>query len=358
MEIVIEMEMNNMFWMLVEILAIILVWIGIVFVIWKKELFKDYITVGGLATVWIRTKRVKFLDRIKQPQVLYQNGSTIGLVLIYGLMILGVAGVCGATYFSVTNPRVPDAIVAPNNILLIPGVTDFVPLSVEVILALIMLVTIHEIAHGILARINNIDIVSAGIIWLVVPVGGFVEPNEEQLQATPPLKRLQVYAAGISANFVTLVIGYVTSVYLISMTTGVSLIKETIPETAEYWYMAFKSLTIIPLINVLRPSANTLWITQNTATWMPTHVEPFFGYWFLLHLAFWMFWISFALVFTNALPLKFTDGGQIFEISSKWALDRINLGRYAAPLSNNVALILLVCVVIVFAVPYIYQLVT
>jgi membrane-associated protease RseP (regulator of RpoE activity) len=349
------MAINDALIVLFEVFAILCAWMGLTYYIDKKKWFSKYIEIGSFNLMWIRTRKVQFLDKIKSPERIYKGGSTIGLALVYLIMIAGVLIVISATATSISKPKLPDATVAPNNILLIPGVTDFVPLSVEVILALLILITVHEVAHGVLARIHNIDVKSAGLIWFIVPLGGFVEPDEDQLKTAPLLHKLQVYAAGITVNLITLVGSFFLTVFLVAQTTGVALIKATPALTFDFYAKSFGLLFVLPIQNVLSPNAMTLWITQNTVSWMPTHIEPFFGYWFLLHLAFWTFWISFALVFTNALPLKFTDGGQIFEATAKWALDRVNLGRFAEPLSNNIAILLLLFVCGIFFIPYIYQ---
>jgi membrane-associated protease RseP (regulator of RpoE activity) len=347
---------DYMFWIAV-LAGVLAFWFSIMHFVKKRGWLSDNITVGTGYILWIKTKSVQVLDRIKQPESVYTGGSTIGLGLVYLIMVIGVIFVFGAAYASVVEPELPSPVNAPNNILLIPGVTDFVPLTVEVIIAMVLLITVHELAHGILARIHNITIKSAGIIWFIVPLGGFVEPDEDEVKAAPVMKRLQVYAAGITANLITLVISFFTTVYLLAQTTGVLLIKATVAETVAFYVKSFTLLFVLPIANVISPNAQTVWIMQDTVSWMPTHIEPFFGYWFLLHLSFWTFWISIALVFTNALPLKFTDGGQIFETTSKWVLEKVNLGQYAEPLSNNIALILLVFICGVFFIPYIYQMV-
>ena len=334
------------------------VWFGITKYIQKKGLFSEYVTIGSWLEMYVKTKNVNFLDSlIKSTTVtkIYKYSTIIGLFLCYVFMFFGVILTIFAVYLSVAAPHLPNKINAPNNILMIPGVTDFVPLTVEVIISLLFLVTIHEIAHGILGRVHGVKIKSAGAILLCIPVGGFVELDEDELNVLPVMGKLQIFAAGITANLMTMVVGLISTVYLISLTTGVAIIKSSPLETVMFWWQSLFSFTVLPILNILSPVSQTLWITQTTSLWLATHTEPFFGYLFLLHLSFWTFWVSFALVFTNTLPLKITDGGQIFEVTSKYLLDKVNLGRYASGLSTNIAIGVLICVCGTFFIPYIYQ---
>ncbi|AKB84934.1 Sterol-regulatory element-binding protein intramembrane protease [Methanococcoides methylutens MM1] len=66
------------------------------------------------------------------------------------------------------------------NIFLIPGVNEFIPLSWGVIALLVTLV-VHEFSHAILCKVEGIRVKSMGILLAIVPIGGFAEPDEEEL---------------------------------------------------------------------------------------------------------------------------------------------------------------------------------
>jgi membrane-associated protease RseP (regulator of RpoE activity) len=66
------------------------------------------------------------------------------------------------------------------NIFLIPGVNEFIPLTWGAIALLVTLV-VHEFSHAILCRVEDIRVKSMGILLAVVPIGGFAEPDEEEL---------------------------------------------------------------------------------------------------------------------------------------------------------------------------------
>src|SRR5207247_10386371 len=56
--------------------------------------------------------------------------------------------------------------------------------------------------HGILARVAKIRIRSLGLIFLIFPIGAFVEPDEEKLRALPRRDRARLFAAGPATNIV------------------------------------------------------------------------------------------------------------------------------------------------------------
>lgn len=89
-------------------------------------------------------------------------------------------------------------------VLAIPGLNPMLPLVYGVI-GLVVAMVVHELAHGIQSRANDIEVDSSGLLYAVVPVGAFVEPNNEQLNATGRRERNDVYSAGIAINTVVAV---------------------------------------------------------------------------------------------------------------------------------------------------------
>jgi membrane-associated protease RseP (regulator of RpoE activity) len=92
--------------------------------------------------------------------------------------------------------------------LAIPGFNPILPLSYG-IAALVVAVVVHEMAHGIQSRSNGIDVDSTGLLYGVVPLGAFVEPNEKQVESAPRRPKMDIYAAGITVNTVVAIISVV-----------------------------------------------------------------------------------------------------------------------------------------------------
>ncbi|MCD6414302.1 MAG: site-2 protease family protein [Candidatus Diapherotrites archaeon] len=65
-----------------------------------------------------------------------------------------------------------------------------------------ILIFVHEMSHGILSRIGKIRVKEAGLMLLgFIPMGAFVEPDDEQLASAPLIPKLRVLAAGSMANY-------------------------------------------------------------------------------------------------------------------------------------------------------------
>ncbi len=86
----------------------------------------------------------------------------------------------------------------------IPKAPVFIPAYVWIVLFVILI--IHELSHGIVALKEKIKINSSGLLLFgVIPIGAFVEPDEKKLESSPPKKQLMIYSAGPSANIVSIV---------------------------------------------------------------------------------------------------------------------------------------------------------
>lgn len=88
------------------------------------------------------------------------------------------------------------------------GYTDiFIPIWYGII-ALIILLTVHEISHGILSYVHKINLKSTGLLTFgIFPIGAFVEPDEDGLKKCESYKRMQIYVMGSFGNFIVAIIG-------------------------------------------------------------------------------------------------------------------------------------------------------
>ncbi len=85
--------------------------------------------------------------------------------------------------------------------LILPGVN--LPF-VEGVLALGIILVVHEGAHAVLARIAKIPILSSGLVLFgIIPIGAFVEPDEDRLKKLENTSQTRVLVAGSTANFFT-----------------------------------------------------------------------------------------------------------------------------------------------------------
>jgi membrane-associated protease RseP (regulator of RpoE activity) len=143
-------------------------------------------TFGPLPILMIRTtKGLKILDVLARPKLFWRNFANLGILLMFVGMItmfLVITLSDLALYTSFLNGTVPEPgkYNSPRNIFLIPGVNEFIPFTWGVI-ALIVTLVVHEFSHAILCRVEGIRVKSMGVLFALVPVGGFAEPDDEQL---------------------------------------------------------------------------------------------------------------------------------------------------------------------------------
>ena len=89
---------------------------------------------------------------------------------------------------------------SPATALGIPGLNPIIPNGYGIV-ALIVGIVLHELAHGVMARSQNVGVRSLGILWFVIPVGAFVEQDEEGMNQASRRRRSRIAAAGVLANF-------------------------------------------------------------------------------------------------------------------------------------------------------------
>jgi membrane-associated protease RseP (regulator of RpoE activity) len=191
--------MNTLLWILVGVLAYSAVAVALQT---RGYLPQSVRLQGPLAT--IHTKRGRaLLNWLARPKRFWRAWSNVGvgiaLVVMVGSFFLLILAALSAL-----QTQQPSAVSQPRNFLVIPGVNDFLPLSVapEIVFGLLVGLVVHEGGHGLLCRVEDIDIESMGIVLLtVLPIGAFVEPDEESQQAADRGGKTRMFAAGVMNNF-------------------------------------------------------------------------------------------------------------------------------------------------------------
>ncbi len=148
----------------------------------------------------IKTKRGRaFIDWVGRARRFWTVASTFGVVLAAVVMVAMMVLLLfdAAFAFRVSAAQAPSVQEA----LGIPGINPIIPLGYGIV-ALIIAVVLHELFHGFVARSQKIGVKSLGILWCVIPIGAFVEPEEAEMVAASRMRRDRVAAAGVLANFV------------------------------------------------------------------------------------------------------------------------------------------------------------
>ncbi len=188
------------------IYAIILIgsFIGVFAVLDKLGVIQKYgLELSGPFLMWKTERGKKLIDRIAKKKKFWERYGNFALIIVSICMAIILLLVIWSAYVATTIPA--SQAPSPEYILGIPGINPLIPIWYG-ILGLAIAIIIHEFSHGILARAADIKVKSLGLIFLVVPMGAFVEPDEDELENVEHIKRDRVYAVGPTANIVLAVI--------------------------------------------------------------------------------------------------------------------------------------------------------
>ena len=197
--------MSTLLWVLAGILAYTLAAV----ILDRRGLLPESFSVTG-PMLTIRTGRGRdFLDWLSGPKRFWRALGNVGvgvaLVIMVGAFLLLII----QSFSILQSPPTENVLQNPQNVLVIPGVNEFLPLSVapEIIIGLLIGLVVHEGGHGLFCRVEDIEIKSMGVaLFALLPIGAFVEPDEESAHAARRGPRTRMYAAGVMNNLIVTVI--------------------------------------------------------------------------------------------------------------------------------------------------------
>ncbi|MFZ7138307.1 MAG: M50 family metallopeptidase [archaeon] len=106
--------------------------------------------------------------------------------------------------------------LGPASYLMLPGINPILPIVYGWI-AIVCAVVIHEGAHGIIARNHGLNVKSSGLLFfLVIPIGAFVDVDEEQIEKSKPKHSLPVMAGGVAGNTVVAVVSIIALLLIVN----------------------------------------------------------------------------------------------------------------------------------------------
>ncbi len=284
----------------------------------------------------------------------------------FGIVILGLASLLVSAFNILTTEN-----AAPSVMPVIPGVT--VPW--EALIAIMIALVVHELAHGILAVAEKVTVKNSGLLLFgFLPVGAFVEPDEEEFKKAELQKKRRIVFAGVFSNFIFFVIFLLLSLamspLLASTVQGLEVVDvlNTSPSfgllasgdviTAANGRPVVVNQDLTSALSGLSPNASVL-LTVNGISKMfkldekgkigiMASPKPFKGIeWLFSLLSFvlvvfvWTFNLNLALATINLLPLFFTDGYRLFfEELKEFASE-----KKAALLTNIASLALLLLLI-------------
>ncbi|MBS3172470.1 site-2 protease family protein [Candidatus Woesearchaeota archaeon] len=366
----------------------------------KKKVEVQKVVYYFIYMIMYRTKwGLKKMDSIAAKLKKHKNALSytsitigfIGMALMTFLFLLSVY-----RYFFVKK----EAVVAP----LLPGATipGLPHLSfIHWILAIFILATVHEMCHGIFARMHGIKIKSSGfaIFGIILPIipAAFVEQDEKDMEKKSKKAQLAVLSAGTFANFITAGVFFLILALLVSPLTanlmqeqGVVIagvneggpaelagIKagEIVTEINGFEVTKLDDLTNV--LNLTEPYEKITLVTENGTYYLTLMEHPDgkdYGYmgvslgvkadynpelvekyglfqlktlvWFSI-LIYWIFLTNLMVGLVNLLPMGIVDGGLMFYI----ALNHFIKDKKKAKIIFSLVSVVLLLLLLFFMIP-------
>jgi membrane-associated protease RseP (regulator of RpoE activity) len=187
-------------WILI-LIALVALYAIAAYVIYTRKIWADHIVFYG-PIMAIRSRRVGFFDRFTRFHRFLRVYGTFGAVIVILVSAAMVVMLLFSLYFNLVHPQQPTAVNNPLNYFVIPGVNQFIPFTIAVWFALFFTLVIHEFGHAFLARVEKLKVSFIGVLWCVIPIGAFVEPDEAEFEKLQGLPRIRMLGAGITNNIV------------------------------------------------------------------------------------------------------------------------------------------------------------
>ncbi|MCP8312980.1 MAG: PDZ domain-containing protein, partial [archaeon] len=168
--------------------------------------------------ILIRTKKgLSIIERLGQLKFIKK----LGWVLLYMLPIAAAVGfylILGTViaFISSASIRGFAGQITPSAYLLLPGINPLIPIFYGW-MALIIAMLVHEGMHGVLARSLGLSVKSSGLIlFLILPIGAFVDVDEKELKKAKAKDSGRVLAAGPGGNIITAMMALLGLILIVS----------------------------------------------------------------------------------------------------------------------------------------------
>ncbi len=264
--------------------ALVLAYFLVVIFLKKRGVLKKFnIDLYGPALLLRTEKGKRFLKKIASLKRFWRAFGTFGIVFCFIMMILMTSVLIWQVWAVMGfSEAQKEALPGPEVALVLPGINPILPLEYigYILLALVIGIIVHEFSHGILTLVGKMKVKSLGILYMVIPVGAFCEPDEEQLKKTSTLKRMRVYSAGPLANFVVVLITLLLFSFVFMSAVqpaadGVTIVSTTEDAPAEKY--SLESGMIITSVNdsAVRSYDDYVYVINQTSAGQEVNVTYF-----------------------------------------------------------------------------------
>ncbi len=210
-------DLMSLNWIFI-ILFIVSLYLAVISYIKSNNLWEKHITFFG-PFLALKTYNVRFLDWFRNYTGFFRIYGTIGAIVVAVVSVFFSVLMIFSFLFYLKETPPNTEIFHATNLLAIPGVNDFIPLTFAVIFGLVFAMAIHELGHGILVRVEDMRVKSTGLLFFVIPIGAFVEPDEEDVEKSRGMPKIRMFGAGITNNLVVSLICLVLLAGLVGMLT-------------------------------------------------------------------------------------------------------------------------------------------
>ncbi|MDE1768171.1 MAG: site-2 protease family protein [Candidatus Micrarchaeota archaeon] len=243
----------------------------------------------------------------------------------------------------------------------VPGVYPILPgIDIPLIsglLALIVVLSVHEFAHGILCRISKVKVISSGLlVFGIIPIGAFVEPDEKTVSKLSVTEQNRIFAAGVATNMlITVIFFFPTLALFYSIMHSAITVTAVFPNSPANQIIAPGSIITnwngynVSTLSDFRvaaagdtPGAKVHIITNQTNTVLTANATGKVGVAvdqiitqkaasspilvFLFQFFALAFVLNFLIAIVNYLPLPGMDGWRIFDLNIKRKIFTFALG--------------------------------
>ncbi len=268
--------------------------------------------------------------------------------LIIGIMLVGLATVLTVgLIYQAANTLIllfmnlfggASHVVQPGAYLILPGIN--IPF-VEGIIALLMLLFVHELSHAVLSRVARIPLKSAGILLFgFIPMGAFVDPDEKVLMKKSKADQTRVIVGGSVANYALSFFSFGLLILLLiipfgAYDSGISVVaaKDGLPIQKGDVILAINGTSMenydiyVNYKDTVQPNSTLMLTTQRGDITVNTDENGLIGvlvqprvkssygwYVFLRNLFSLLFALNFFVGSFNLLPVPLFDGHRLLEL--------------------------------------------
>lgn len=202
----------------------------------ESKVFLLYRTKKGLKFInWASKKFSKILPVLSYISIIFGVFAMIAIIILFVQSLLMMI-------------VMPTIIKAPPIMPLLPYVPQAFNLPLPPfyfthwIVAIVILATTHEFAHGIFAKFYKVNIKSTGFGFLGPFLAAFVEPDEKVMQRKKPKQQLAILSAGSFSNFVFAI------VFLLLM--QLFFVLAYVPSGIGHYYYSYNAINLTEIKSI------------------------------------------------------------------------------------------------------------